>query len=209
MEAINISEGTVGSRFVTQDEIESARARKDEQWKAAYARHEPPQLQQTDETYDGRSLAEKLAANKIAKQEEWEAKNKLANQFRALEEDEIMFLDSIREKQEQEERLRMETEGEELKNFRVAVAARNVNPPPPVPGTSTSAAPPPKPKPSQQTGKKPEGKRVLKGIVVKKKAPAKPAVAKTSAPVAEAKEPEKKTGDEDLPDPKRRKISKS
>lgn len=39
MEAINISEGTVGSRFVTQDEIESARARKDEQWKAAYARH--------------------------------------------------------------------------------------------------------------------------------------------------------------------------
>jgi hypothetical protein len=76
MDAINISEGTVGSRFVTQDEIESARARKDEQWKAAYARHaridchlelelisrrlgqEPPQLQQTDETYDGRSLAE-------------------------------------------------------------------------------------------------------------------------------------------------------
>jgi hypothetical protein len=30
-----------------------------------------------------------------AKQEEWEEKTKLANQFRALEEDEIMFLDSL------------------------------------------------------------------------------------------------------------------
>lgn len=41
-----------------------------------------------------------------------------ANQFRALEEDEIMFLDSIREKQEEEERVRKEMDGEELKNFR-------------------------------------------------------------------------------------------
>lgn len=30
--------GTVGSRFVSQDEIDSAKARRDEQWKAAYAR---------------------------------------------------------------------------------------------------------------------------------------------------------------------------
>lgn len=53
-----------------------------------------------------------------AKQEEWEEKTKLANQFRALEEDEIMFLDSVREKQEEEERLRKERDGEELKGFR-------------------------------------------------------------------------------------------
>jgi hypothetical protein len=42
----------------------------------------------------------------------------LANQFRALEEDEIMFLDSIRERQEEEERQRKEKDGEEVKNFR-------------------------------------------------------------------------------------------
>jgi len=41
-----------------------------------------------------------------------------ANQFRALEEDEIMFLDSIREKQMEEERQRKQIEGEEVKNFR-------------------------------------------------------------------------------------------
>jgi hypothetical protein len=44
-----------------------------------------------------------------------------ANQFRALEEDEIAFLDSIRERQEDEERRRRIEDGEELKNFRECV----------------------------------------------------------------------------------------
>ncbi len=75
----------------------------------------------------------------IAKQEEWEEKNKLgflslpfvresyidsqaiANQFRALEEDEIQFLDSIRERQEAEERQRKQEEGEEVKQFKQCV----------------------------------------------------------------------------------------
>jgi hypothetical protein len=41
-----------------------------------------------------------------------------ANQFRALEEDEIMFLDSVREKQAAEERERKMKDGEEVKNFK-------------------------------------------------------------------------------------------
>ncbi|KAK7463703.1 hypothetical protein VKT23_007045 [Stygiomarasmius scandens] len=62
----SLSNRSVGSRFITSDEVESARARRDEQWKAAYARlgQEPPPPQQED-SYDGRSLAEKLAANKV------------------------------------------------------------------------------------------------------------------------------------------------
>ena len=36
--AVSAHPGTVGSRFVSQDEIDDARARRDEQWKAAYAR---------------------------------------------------------------------------------------------------------------------------------------------------------------------------
>ncbi|TBU46117.1 NEFA-interacting nuclear protein NIP30 [Dichomitus squalens] len=115
----SIQTGGVGSRFVTQDELEAAKARRDEQWKAAYARlgQEPPP-QPAEDVFDGRSLAEKLAANKAAKQEEWEERNKLGNQFRALEEDEVLFLDSVLEKQREEERLRKEMEGEELKHFR-------------------------------------------------------------------------------------------
>lgn len=54
-------------------------------------------------------------------QEEWEERTKLANQFRALEEDEVMFLDSVREKLEAEERQRKEQDGEEVQNFRELV----------------------------------------------------------------------------------------
>lgn len=72
----SLSGGVVGSRFITQDEIDAARQRKEEQWKAAYARYfalwycldhlthspirlgqEPPPQQEADH-YDGRSLAE-------------------------------------------------------------------------------------------------------------------------------------------------------
>ncbi|KAG5654796.1 hypothetical protein H0H81_003804 [Sphagnurus paluster] len=183
MDLPSLSAGPVGSRFVSQEDLETAKARRDEQWKAAYARlgQEPPPQQQHEDSYDGRSLAE------IAKQEEWEEETKLgmyrarcslstsilnaapANQFRALEEDEIMFLDSVRERQEAEERQRKEKDGEEVKGFKEAVAARTsaVNNPPPLLAASTSTAPP---KPSKATPSvRKDAKRSLKGVVVKKK----------------------------------------
>ncbi|KAH8998927.1 N-terminal domain of NEFA-interacting nuclear protein NIP30-domain-containing protein [Lactarius hatsudake] len=199
----SISTGVVGSRFVSQSDLDTARARRDEQWKAAYARlgQEPPPAPQED-AYDGRSLAEKLAANRAAKQEEWEEKTKLANQFRALEEDEIMFLDSVRERQELEERERQEREGEELKTFREAVAAKvTVKSPPPVPAAESVAATAPKPAPAPS---KKSPKTALKGVIVKKKP--------KSAP--EAKAPQESTngkkeahGDDASPEPKRRRVN--
>lgn len=76
----SISSGAVGSRFVSQSDIELAQAKRDEQWKAAYARYaassslvraiwrrpdsprrslgqEPPP-RPVEDVYDGRSLAE-------------------------------------------------------------------------------------------------------------------------------------------------------
>lgn len=167
----SLSSGSVGSRFVSQTELDVARQRREEQWKAAYARlgQDPPPPQQ-EETFDGRSLAEKLAANRAAKQEEWEERNKLGNQFRALEEDEVVFLDSIRERQLEEERKRKEEDGVELANFREAVAARNGPPPPPVPVSDSSTTKPKvdPPKPKLPVVKK-DTKKSLKGVVVKKK----------------------------------------
>jgi hypothetical protein len=51
------------TRFVSQSEIESVNAKKEEAWKAAYARigQEPP-VREVDEKYDGRSLAEVRSA---------------------------------------------------------------------------------------------------------------------------------------------------
>jgi len=168
----SLSSGSVGSRFVSQTELDVARQRREEQWKAAYARlGQDPPPQQVEDAFDGRSLAEKLAANRAAKQEEWEERNKLGNQFRALEEDEVMFLDSIRERQLEEERRRKEEDGAELANFREAVAARTGPPPPPIPAPNSNTPKPkdddpPKPKPSVA---KKDTKKSLKGVVVKKK----------------------------------------
>jgi len=206
----SISTGAVGSRFVSQGEIDTAKARREEQWKAAYARlgQEPPP-QPVEDAFDGRSLAEKLAANRAAKQEEWEEKNKLGNQFRALEEDEVLFLDSVLEKQREEERLRKEMDGEELKNFRQAVAAReNATKPPPI-ATDTAPATSTKARPSGPTAPtKKDTKKSLKGVLVKKAKPT--ASSEKSKIVGKAASPTQttasKTEDDGQPQAKRRKL---
>lgn len=200
----SVSVTGVASRFVSQSDIEAAKTRKEEQWRAAYARlgQEPPP-QPVDDAYDGRSLAEKLAANRVAKQEEWEEQMKLSNQFRALEEDEITFLDSIRERQAEEERLRKAEDGAELSGFRKAVAAREnaINNPPPVISQLSKSA-----NDSTDMGKvkktvkappKKDAKKALKGVIVKRGAKAQPS---TKVPS------DYKTSD-DHPETKRRKIS--
>ncbi|KAI0931936.1 hypothetical protein AcV5_004695 [Taiwanofungus camphoratus] len=221
----SISSGSVGSRFVSQADIETAKARRDEQWKAAYARlgQEPPPAP-TEDAFDGRSLAEKLAANRAAKQEEWEERNKLGNQFRALEEDEVLFLDSVLEKQREEERLRKEMDGEELKNFREAVAARETaanRPPIPI-STSDSSSPRPatgKNKTAPMPVTKKDTKKSLKGVLVKKKP--KPDVTTSLTPVDKERndssetqvkrrvDNDTKASDVTEPQTKRRRVSES
>ncbi|UQC79487.1 uncharacterized protein CLUP02_04967 [Colletotrichum lupini] len=67
-----------------------------------------------------KSLYDVLQANKAAKQAAFEEANKIRNQFRALDDDEIDFLDEVREaRKAEEERVRRETE-EGLVAFRRA-----------------------------------------------------------------------------------------
>ncbi|CCL98981.1 uncharacterized protein FIBRA_00989 [Fibroporia radiculosa] len=221
----SISSGAVGSRFVSQSDIDTAKARREEQWKAAYARlgQEPPPPP-TEDAFDGRSLAEKLAANRAAKQEEWEERNKLGNQFRALEEDEVLFLDSLMEKQREEERLRKEQDGEELKHFRKAVAARETeaSKPPIASATAPSTAPTSKSKAPAAPPAKKDAKKLLKGVLVKKKP--KPSAASPTAPAPKGnsktspelqpqsvhkEKSEARPSTDDEPRAKRRKISEA
>ncbi|KAI8949368.1 N-terminal domain of NEFA-interacting nuclear protein NIP30-domain-containing protein [Xylaria longipes] len=65
-----------------------------------------------------RSLYEVLQANKAAKQAAFEEQNRIRNQFRALDDDEIEFLHGVSDEQRaEEERVRRETE-EGLADFR-------------------------------------------------------------------------------------------
>ncbi|KAI0850606.1 hypothetical protein F5Y00DRAFT_34032 [Daldinia vernicosa] len=72
---------------------------------------------------ENKTLYDILQANKAAKQAAFEEKTRISNQFRALDDDEIDFLESMRdERRVEEERVKRETE-ERLASFRQAQKA--------------------------------------------------------------------------------------
>lgn len=100
--------------------------KRSEEWAAVQAQVEEDRRrrqQQREEAAargggEEKSLYEVLQANKAAKQAQFEEASKLKNQFRALDDDEVEFLDGVRERRRaEEERLRRETE-EGLRGFR-------------------------------------------------------------------------------------------
>lgn len=99
--------------------------KRSEEWAAAQAQVEADRRrrqQQREEAAsrggEEKSLYEVLQANKAAKQAAFEEASKLKNQFRALDDDEVEFLDGVRERRRaEEERVRRETE-EGLRGFR-------------------------------------------------------------------------------------------
>ncbi|CAI7667070.1 uncharacterized protein N7487_003144 [Penicillium crustosum] len=66
---------------------------------------------------DGKSLFEVLERNKMAKQEAFEEKSRLKNQFRSLDEDEVDFLDSILESTRAKEAAVKRETAEQLEAF--------------------------------------------------------------------------------------------
>ncbi|KAF2120462.1 N-terminal domain of NEFA-interacting nuclear protein NIP30-domain-containing protein [Lophiotrema nucula] len=101
----------MSSGFVSGGTIENPTERDDE-WRAAQAAIEEKRLQKVKdgEQEGGKSLFEILQANKAAKQEAFEEATRLKNQFRALDEDEAEFLDSVLEAtRKQESEIKKET----------------------------------------------------------------------------------------------------
>ncbi|KAI5474161.1 hypothetical protein MNV49_004076, partial [Pseudohyphozyma bogoriensis] len=196
---------SVASRFVSESSLEAAKKQREDEWKAAYARlgEKPPERE--EEPYDGRSLWEKLQANKDKKQEAFDEAIKFKNQFRALDEDEISFLDSMIDDNQEEEAKKKAAIQEELNSFRAAVLAKQAAPAPTVSSasslSSTIPAPTPtassssaststtaKPPPPKSGKKKDSQKKMLAGVIVKKKE--KPAPVKRSASDAADSKPE-------------------
>ncbi|KAK4035022.1 N-terminal domain of NEFA-interacting nuclear protein NIP30-domain-containing protein, partial [Parachaetomium inaequale] len=97
-------------------------------WAAATAQLEADRLrreqarQQQAQSGAEKSLYEVLQANKAAKQAAFDEAHKLRNQFRALDDDEIEFLDEVRvRKRMEEEEARREVE-RGLEGFKAAAA---------------------------------------------------------------------------------------
>ncbi|KAH8928987.1 hypothetical protein BT69DRAFT_1212110 [Atractiella rhizophila] len=116
------SSSKVASRFVTETDVKAAQERRKAEWEETYKRmgQEPPPMTE-QEDYDPRSLFERLKSNKDKKQEEFEEMIKFKNQFRALDEDEIGFLDSITEEQTAADLEREREIESELSSFRKLV----------------------------------------------------------------------------------------
>ncbi|KAF7543346.1 hypothetical protein G7046_g10019 [Stylonectria norvegica] len=125
-----VSAGTINSNGeITQDAASPSSTPvrpepvKNPEWEAVQQELEAGRKRREDErvkaaTSEERSLFDILEANKAAKQAAFEEQSKLRNQFRALDDDEVEFLEEVREKKRTEEdRVRRETE-EGLKAFR-------------------------------------------------------------------------------------------
>lgn len=88
----------MSSGFVSGGTIDEPTER-DVEWRRAQQELEEERRRKAElgKQNDGKSLFEVLQQNKIAKQEAFEESIRLKNQFRALDEDEVEFLDSLLE----------------------------------------------------------------------------------------------------------------
>lgn len=99
----------------TQAEWESVQADLEAQRAKREAERQRAASGQGDE---GKSLYDVLQANKAAKQAAFEEATKLRNQFRSLDEDEVEFLDEVRQKKRTEEAGRRKEVEDGLREFK-------------------------------------------------------------------------------------------
>ncbi|KAF2813515.1 uncharacterized protein BDZ99DRAFT_412327, partial [Mytilinidion resinicola] len=107
------------SRFVPGGTVDEPIERDDEWAKAQQElEEERRKREEAKEQAGGKSLFEILEANKAAKQEAFEEANRFKNQFRALDDEEVEFLDAVLESERAKEAaIRKETR-EQLDSFR-------------------------------------------------------------------------------------------
>ncbi|KAI8215981.1 hypothetical protein K4K54_000378 [Colletotrichum sp. SAR 10_86] len=124
-EAVAVAEGESKAVTSTTGSGDSGQTKKNAEWEAVQKELDAERKRREEarvKAVEGgeRSLYDVLQANKAAKQAAFEEANKIKNQFRPLDDDEIEFLDEVREaKRAEEERVRRETE-EGLAAFRRA-----------------------------------------------------------------------------------------
>ncbi|KAF2266834.1 hypothetical protein CC78DRAFT_552221 [Lojkania enalia] len=101
----------MSSGFVSGGTVDNP-AERDDEWRAAQAEldEQRRRKEEAGQQDGGKSLYEVLQANKAAKQEAFEEATRLKNQYRALDDDEAEFLDSVLEQtRKQEAAVRKET----------------------------------------------------------------------------------------------------
>eukprot|EP00039_Didymoeca_costata_P029482 m.24824 g.24824 ORF g.24824 m.24824 type:complete len:197 (+) comp7649_c0_seq4:380-970(+) len=112
--------------FVSEKEIETVRQKKQEEWEKTRTADQP--LERPEEVHDPRTLYERLQANKIKKDEEFEEALKFKNQiYKGLDADEFEHIEKIKKREYEETVQRYREEGKQLKKFREEVAKQQAD----------------------------------------------------------------------------------
>ncbi|KAF9209066.1 hypothetical protein BGZ49_006475 [Haplosporangium sp. Z 27] len=138
----NAQEESSGDLESGSNSIEEARKNRQEEWKKAYENKENPPPLQEEETYDPRTLFERLQEQKQKKADAFAEATKFGNLIHKIDNDEFDFLRNLEDEEAEKKRQRDEQEQEELKKFRMNVQIKSA-PPPPQPAafaTSTFAS---------------------------------------------------------------------
>ena len=83
----------MASGFVTEAELEERKKVRQEEWEKVRKPEDPEAA--PEEPVDNRSLWARLEEQKQKKQAEWDEEHQFKNQFRGLNDDEVLFLDTV------------------------------------------------------------------------------------------------------------------
>ncbi|CAJ0908680.1 9216_t:CDS:2 [Entrophospora sp. SA101] len=105
-------------RFVSSTDLEEAKRKRAEEWKAAYERlgQKPPEKEK--EEYDPRTLYERLQEQKMKKEEAFQEMTRFSNLVHRLDEDEIEFLAMLDNEEKIKELDKSKKVEKELEEFR-------------------------------------------------------------------------------------------
>ncbi|EDQ92839.1 uncharacterized protein MONBRDRAFT_22011 [Monosiga brevicollis MX1] len=191
--------------FVSADEVEEVRRKRQEEWEKIRKPSDP--LQRPEQPYEHRSLFEQLQANKAQKEEERLEALKPKNQiYQGLDDEEYGYLEELNRKEIEAEDQRWEEEGRALREFRQKAQEAAVKP---VETTDADAAPATgesHPAPgivarSTLITAKAQKKKALSGLVRRKSEQEPSAVQDRSAKPASHNEPETKKAKAQTPTP--------
>ncbi|XP_003700761.1 PSME3-interacting protein isoform X2 [Megachile rotundata] len=111
----------MSSGFISEAEIAKQRRIRQEEWERVRTADQP--LEAPEESYDPRSLYERLQEQKNKRDAEYEEAHKLKNMIKGLDDDEVEFLDLVDRTKLEEERKKHLEEEKEMRDFKAAVAS--------------------------------------------------------------------------------------
>ncbi|XP_012266560.2 PSME3-interacting protein isoform X2 [Athalia rosae] len=111
----------MSSGFISEAEISEQRKLRQQEWDRVRSADQP--LEAPEESYDPRSLYERLQEQKGKRELEYEEAHKLKNMIKGLDDDEVEFLDLVDRTKLEEERKKNLEEEKEMRDFKAAVAS--------------------------------------------------------------------------------------